>query len=170
MSAVDEAGSGPAAPAAGGTAGAAGTGTAGTGTVGTGGAGTSTAGTDTTGTVGTGIAGTALGVAASSPGVRGPRGDLAAVRHGRALGPIALAAAGSFLLHALAVLWVWHFWSGFGRGGVLAWIDFPSSLAYLRLRGGAKLAWSLSIGGSQWAVLGATLSLLFGKSARRPTN
>jgi hypothetical protein len=86
------------------------------------------------------------------------------------VGPVAIAAAGSFLLHALAVLWVWHFWGGFGRGGVLAWIDFPSSLAYLRLRGGAKLAWSLAIGGLQWAVLGAGLSLLFGSSARRPAD
>jgi hypothetical protein len=74
------------------------------------------------------------------------------------------------LLHALAVLWVWRFWGGFGRGGVLAWIDFPSSLAYLRLRGGAKLAWSLLIGGLQWAVFGAGLSLLFGTSARRPAD
>jgi hypothetical protein len=88
----------------------------------------------------------------------------------RALGPVAIAAAGSLLLHAVAVLWVWHSWSGFGRGGVLAWIDFPSSLAYLRLRGGAKLAWSLVAGGLQWAVLGAGLSLLFGSSARRPAD
>jgi hypothetical protein len=89
-------------------------------------------------------------------------------RRRRAVGPIALAAAGSFLLHALAVLWVWHSWGSFGRGGVLAWIDFPSSLAYLRLRGGAKLAFSLAVGGLQWALLGAGLSLLFGSSARRP--
>jgi hypothetical protein len=78
-----------------------------------------------------------------------------------------LAAAGSLLLHGAAVLWVWHS-GGFGRVGVLAWIDFPSSLAYLRPRGGAKLAWSLLLGGLQWAVLGAGLSLLFGRAARRP--
>ncbi|HEV3455841.1 MAG TPA: hypothetical protein VHG32_04740 [Thermoanaerobaculia bacterium] len=98
---------------------------------------------------------------AGAPGATGRR---------RAWGPIAFAAAGSLLLHALAVLWVWRFWGGFGRGGVLAWIDFPSSLAYLRLRGGAKLAWSLLIGGLQWAVFGAGLSLLFGTSARRPAD
>ena len=79
----------------------------------------------------------------------------------------AFAAAGSLLLHGAAVLWVWHS-GGFGRVGVLAWIDFPSSLAYLRPRGGAKLAWSLLLGGLQWAVLGAGLSLLFGRAARRP--
>jgi hypothetical protein len=76
--------------------------------------------------------------------------------------------AASFVLHGLAVLWAWHAWGGFGRGGVLAWIDFPSSLAYLRLRGGAKLAWSLLVGGLQWGVVGAGLSLLVGSSARRP--
>lgn len=82
--------------------------------------------------------------------------------------PAAIALAASFLLHAVTVLWVWQTWSGFGRGGVLAWIDFPSSLVYLRWRGGAKLAWSLLIGGAQWAVVGAGLSLLVGRSARAP--
>lgn len=82
--------------------------------------------------------------------------------------PAAIALAASFLLHTVTVLWVWRTWSGFGRGGVLAWIDFPSSLAYLRWRGGAKLAWSLLIGGAQWAVMGAGLSLLVGRSARAP--
>ncbi|HEV3074657.1 MAG TPA: hypothetical protein VHB47_09600 [Thermoanaerobaculia bacterium] len=77
------------------------------------------------------------------------------------------AAAGSLVLHGAAVLWVWHS-GGFGRVGVIAWIDFPSSLAYLRPRGGIKLAWSLLLGGLQWAALGAGLSLLFGRAARRP--
>jgi hypothetical protein len=78
------------------------------------------------------------------------------------------ALAASFLLHAVAVLWVWHSWGPFGRGGVLAWVDFPISLAYLKLRGGAKLAWSLVVGGLQWGLIGAGLSLLFGTAARRP--
>jgi hypothetical protein len=81
--------------------------------------------------------------------------------------PAAFAFAASLLLHAAAVLWVWLSWRGFGRGGVLAWIDFPSSLFYLQLRGGAKLAWSLLAGGLQWGILGAGLSLLVGRSARR---
>jgi hypothetical protein len=80
------------------------------------------------------------------------------------------ALAGSFLLHTCAVLWVWRSWGSFGRGGVLAWIDFPASLAYLRLRGGAKIAWSLVVGGLQWGVVGAALSLLIGTSARRPSD
>lgn len=80
------------------------------------------------------------------------------------------ALAASFLLHTFAVLWVWRSWGSFGRGGVLAWIDFPASLAYLRLRGGAKIAWSLAAGGLQWGLVGAALSLLFGSAARRPSN
>jgi hypothetical protein len=82
--------------------------------------------------------------------------------------PAAIALAASFLLHTVTILWVWRTWGAFGRGGVLAWIDFPSSLAYLRWRGGAKLAWSLLIGGAQWAIVGAGLSLLIGRSARLP--
>ncbi|MBV8203053.1 MAG: hypothetical protein JOZ15_20750 [Acidobacteria bacterium] len=114
--------------------------------------------------------GKSAGSAAGGTGSPGTPGASGGAGRRRAPGPIAIAAAGSFLLHALAVLWVWHFWGSFGRGGVLAWIDFPSSLAYLRLRGGAKLAFSLAIGGLQWAVLGAGLSLLFGSSARRPVD
>jgi hypothetical protein len=119
-------------------------------------------------------------MSAGEPGARGassgagPAGgaghetaDAGTARRPRRWGPVALASAGSFVLHALAVLWLWHSWRGFGRGGVLAWIDFPSSLAFLRPRGGAKLAWSLLIGGAQWALLGAGLSLLVGSSARR---
>lgn len=79
----------------------------------------------------------------------------------------AFAAGGSFLLHAAAVLWVWHD-VGLGRAGVLAWIDFPSSLAYLRPRAGARIVWSLLLGGLQWGVLGAVLSLIVGRAARRP--
>jgi hypothetical protein len=98
----------------------------------------------------------------------GPRaGAAAGSGRGSAWKAALFAAAGSLLLHGAAVLWVWHS-GGFGRVGVLAWIDFPSSLAYLRPRGGAKLAWSLLLGGLQWAVLGAGLSLLFGRAARRP--
>jgi hypothetical protein len=76
----------------------------------------------------------------------------------------AMSGTASLLLHTVAVLWVWR--GGFGRGGMLAWIDFPSSLAYLTLRGGAKLAWSLGIGGLQWGAVAAGLSLLVGRSAQ----
>ena len=36
-----------------------------------------------------------------------------------------------FLLHAVAALTAWWTWSSFGRGNVLAWMDFPISLAFL---------------------------------------
>jgi hypothetical protein len=77
-----------------------------------------------------------------------------------------IALVGSFLLHTLAVLWAWRSWGTFGRGGVLAWIDFPSSLLYLHFQGGRLLAWSLAAGGLQWAAIGAALSLALGRSAR----
>ncbi len=83
-----------------------------------------------------------------------------------AWGGAVVALAATFLLHIFAVLWVWR--GGFGRSGLLAWMDFPSSLAYLRLRGGAMLACSLALGGLQWGAVGAGLSLLIGRSARRP--
>jgi hypothetical protein len=97
----------------------------------------------------------------------GSQGVAAGRRARRPRGPILIASACSFVLHGLAVLWLWHSWRGFGRGGVLAWIDFPTSLAFLRLRGGARLAWSVLAGGAQWALLGAGLSLLVGSSARQ---
>lgn len=102
------------------------------------------------------------GASAGSPAATAPTGRASAWM------PVAFAAAGSFLLHALAVLWVWQSWRGFGRVGVLAWIDFPASLTYLRPRGGARLVLSLLLGGLQWGLFGAGLSLLFGRSARRP--
>jgi hypothetical protein len=108
------------------------------------------------------------GDAEGERGTAGPRtGGAAGAERGSAWRAAAFTAAGSLLLHGAAVLWVWQS-GGFGRGGVLAWIDFPSSLAYLRPRGSAKLPWSLLLGGLQWGVLGAGLSLLLGRAARRP--
>jgi hypothetical protein len=71
------------------------------------------------------------------------------------------------LLHTFTVLWVWRTWGYFGRGNVLAWLDFPVSLAYLQLDGSPLLAWSLAAGGLQWAVIAAALTWLVGLSARR---
>ena len=45
----------------------------------------------------------------------------------------------------------WGTWGEFGRGNLLAWIDFPVSLAYLHLDGTPLLLWSLAAGGLQWA-------------------
>jgi hypothetical protein len=80
----------------------------------------------------------------------------------------ALAAlAVGFLLHTATALWAWRTWGVFGRGNVVAWMDFPISLAYLHLDGRALLAWSLVAGGLQWAAVTAVLTLLLGRSARR---
>lgn len=69
-------------------------------------------------------------------------------------------------LHSLAVLWAWRSWGTFGRGNVLAWLDFPVSLAYLQLDGDPLLFWSLIAGGLQWAALAAILTWAVGRSAR----
>jgi len=77
-----------------------------------------------------------------------------------------IAAILGFLLHALAALVAWKTWGSFGRGNVLAWIDFPVSLAFLHLDGKPLLAWSLLAGGLQWAAIAALLSLFLGRTVR----
>ncbi|HEX9942004.1 MAG TPA: hypothetical protein VGG03_08310 [Thermoanaerobaculia bacterium] len=72
-----------------------------------------------------------------------------------------------FLLHTVTALAVWRTWGLFGRGNVLAWIDFPISLAYLHLDGTPLLAWSLLAGGFQWAAIAALLTLWLGRTVRR---
>ena len=63
-----------------------------------------------------------------------------------------------FLLHALAVAWVFYHWGPGLRVGVLAWMDFPVSLAYLSLRGRPLFLASFFVGGVWWALLGGLLS------------
>lgn len=70
------------------------------------------------------------------------------------------------LLHTVTALAVWRTWGTFGRGNVIAWIDFPVSLAYVHLDGGPLLTWSLIAGGLQWGVITALLSLWLGSTAR----
>jgi hypothetical protein len=113
------------------------------------------------------LSGVAGGAAGGASGTGGSPAGSGAWRPPRdsARRAVAVAVAGSLLLHTVAALWTWHAWRGFGRGGVLAWMDFPSSLFFLRLRGGAKLAWSLILGGLQWAAIGGGLSLAVGRSA-----
>jgi hypothetical protein len=67
-----------------------------------------------------------------------------------------------FLLHAVAAAWVFAHWGPGLRGGVLAWMDFPVSLAYLGLTGRALLTASLIVGGVWWALLGALFSRALG--------
>lgn len=71
------------------------------------------------------------------------------------------------LLHTLTALWIWRTWGFFGRGNVISWLDFPSSLGYMHLDGGWLLFWSLVAGGFQWGAIAALLALLVGRAARR---
>jgi hypothetical protein len=70
------------------------------------------------------------------------------------------------LFHSVAIFAVWRTWGAFGRGNLLAWIDFPTSLAFLHLDGTPLLLWSLAAGGVQWALLAAALSFFLGRAAR----
>lgn len=72
-----------------------------------------------------------------------------------------------FLLHTVTAILVWRTWGAFGRGNVIAWIDFPVSLAYLHLDGAPLLSWSLVAGGLQWAAITALLSMWLGSTVRR---
>jgi hypothetical protein len=78
----------------------------------------------------------------------------------------AAAAIVGFLLHTVAALLVWRTWGSLGRGNVVAWIDFPASLAYMHLDGVPLLSWSLLAGGLQWAAIAALLSLWLGSTVR----
>lgn len=80
--------------------------------------------------------------------------------------PVRAAVIG-FLLHALTAAWAWRTWGYFGRGNVLAWIDFPVSLAYMHRDETALLAASLVAGGLQWAAVAALLTLWVGSALRR---
>jgi len=77
-----------------------------------------------------------------------------------------VAAILGFLLHAAAALAAWWTWGSFGRGNVLAWIDFPVSLAFLNLDGRPLLFCSLLAGGLQWAAIAALISLFLGRTVR----
>jgi hypothetical protein len=77
------------------------------------------------------------------------------------------AAVTGFLLHTVMTLWVWRTWGYFGRGNVIAWMDFPTSLAYLHLEGTPMLTWSLVAGGLQWAGIAALLTFVLGRTLRR---
>ena len=72
-----------------------------------------------------------------------------------------------FLLHTVTAILAWRTWGSLGRGNVLAWIDFPVSLAYLHLDGTPLLTWSLLAGGLQWAAIAALLSIWLGSTLRR---
>jgi hypothetical protein len=77
------------------------------------------------------------------------------------------AAVIGFLLHALTAAWAWRSWGTFGRGTLIAWIDFPVSLAYMHREDAALIAASLALGGLQWAAIAALLTLWLGSALRR---
>jgi phosphoglycerol transferase MdoB-like AlkP superfamily enzyme len=76
------------------------------------------------------------------------------------------AALAILVLHTVIALGVWKTWGEFGRGNVIAWIDFPTSLAYLHLDGTPMLLWSLAAGGLQWAAIAWLLTLSLGWATR----
>lgn len=83
--------------------------------------------------------------------------------------PVRSAAIAGFLLHALAVLWIWKSYPSGTRGLVLFWSDFPVSLLYAGVSGRAYLAASLLAGGALWALGAGLLAALVGRLSRRPT-
>ena len=74
------------------------------------------------------------------------------------------------ILHTLTALSVWQSWDYFGRAGLLTWMDFPVSLAFLHLEGAPMLAWSLVAGGLQWAAIAALLAVWVGSTLHRRRN
>lgn len=79
----------------------------------------------------------------------------------------AAAAVAAATLHTVSAFWVWRSWGYFGRANVLVWMDFPVSLLFLDWSESRFLAASLLLGGLQWAVIGALLAALLGRSLRR---
>lgn len=77
---------------------------------------------------------------------------------------LATCGAVAWVLHAAAVLWLWLRWGEGLRGGALVWTDLPVSLLYLDRSGPPLLAWSLLLGGLWWALVGAFLAWLLGKT------
>lgn len=81
--------------------------------------------------------------------------------------PIRAAAIAGGLLHLVAVLLIWRR-HGAGTGGlVLFWMDFPVSLVYAGLTGGAYWLASVVAGTALWAAAAVLLTLLVGRLARR---
>lgn len=80
------------------------------------------------------------------------------------------AAAAGFVLHTLAVLWLWKTWEEGLRGSLLLLIDLPVAIFYLATSQEHLLAWGLLLGGAQWALLTSLLTLLVGRISekRRP--
>lgn len=81
--------------------------------------------------------------------------------------PVEHAFVAGFLLHALAVAWIWTRYAAGARGGLLVWIDLPWSLLWLGTGGRALALWSLGVGGLWWGLLGALFARLLGTLVHR---
>ncbi len=68
-----------------------------------------------------------------------------------------------FVLHGLAVMWIWIRWDPGLRGTWLVWVDLPWSLLWVQLTGWKLIASSLLLGGCWWAALTAALTLAVGR-------
>lgn len=77
------------------------------------------------------------------------------------------AALAGFLIHTLAVLWIWQTWDAFGASNLLIWMSLPASLAFLGASGNLLLGLALVFGGLEWALLGGLVAWWVGRSLRR---
>ncbi|QQR74691.1 MAG: hypothetical protein IPJ17_03620 [Holophagales bacterium] len=81
--------------------------------------------------------------------------------------PVKRAFVAAFLLHTLALAWIWTRYGQGARGGLVVWMDLPWSLAYLGKSGRTLLTWSSLVGGAWWGFLGALFARLLGRLAHR---
>jgi hypothetical protein len=81
--------------------------------------------------------------------------------------PIKRSFLAGFVLHTIALAWLWGRYAAGARGSLLVWIDLPWSLLWLGASGRGLLAWSLLAGGLWWGLLGALFARLLGALAHR---
>ncbi len=77
------------------------------------------------------------------------------------------AALAGFLIHTLAVLWIWRTWPALDASTLLIWMSLPASLAFVGAGGQALLGLALLFGGLEWALLGGLVAWWIGRSLRR---
>ncbi len=77
------------------------------------------------------------------------------------------AAIAGFLIHGLAVLWIWRTWDPFGASNLMIWMGLPASLAYSGTGGATLFVCSIVFGGLEWALLGGLVAWGVGRSLRR---
>lgn len=80
---------------------------------------------------------------------------------------VTIAALAALVLHSVTVIQVYRTWGFFGRGNVIAWLDFPVSLLYVHFLDRPLLAASLLLGGLWWSTVAALLAWSLGRAVRR---